>query len=220
MPILQPKKSTAELIVEPQTLHLQQTNALAAKQVKHDQLVANAQVVAKEIKCIARQLLIWMQSCTLCFPRCCSVHPLLHNQRLLMLKCLRERLLMLRGVPALPVYTLAFTLSGLRRCACRWRPISSAYFGELLGDKSKMAQQYLLRCVASVSPLGRRVHPVSVDGPSLEVIASFARCGTNVGEMQISGFGTRQEEVQTLVACRGTDIGRMLDHRSMSRQAN
>ena len=40
--------------------------------------------------------------------------------------------------------------------------------------------------------IGKAGTPVSVDGPSLKIIASFARFGTNVGEMRISGFGTRQ----------------------------
>ena len=42
---------------------------------------------------------------------------------------------------------------------------------------------------------------VSMNGPSLEVITSFTCCGTNVGEMRISGFGLQQSEVQTRV-CR------------------
>ena len=37
--------------------------------------------------------------------------------------------------------------------------------------------------------------PVCIDGQSLEVITSFVCCGTNVGKMQISGFGLRQAEV-------------------------
>ena len=49
---------------------------------------------------------------------------------------------------------------------------------------------------ATVSPLTWRV-PVSIDGPSLEVIASVTCCGTNVGEMRISGLGLRQAEVET-----------------------
>ena len=35
-------------------------------------------------------------------------------------------------------------------------------------------------------------YPVSVDGPSLKIIVSFARFRTNAGEMRIPGFGTRQ----------------------------
>ena len=38
---------------------------------------------------------------------------------------------------------------------------------------------------------------VSIDGPSLEIIASFTCCDTNVGEIRISGFGLRQAEVET-----------------------
>ena len=36
-----------------------------------------------------------------------------------------------------------------------------------------------------------------MEGPSLEVITSFARCGANVGEMRIPGLGFREAEVQT-----------------------
>ena len=47
--MLQQKKSTAELIVEKETLHEQQSNALAAKQAKYNQLVAIVQDVTDEL---------------------------------------------------------------------------------------------------------------------------------------------------------------------------
>ena len=42
-PMLQPKKSTAE-----ESLHTQPKNALTAKQVEYDQMLASAQAVAEE----------------------------------------------------------------------------------------------------------------------------------------------------------------------------
>ena len=39
--------------------------------------------------------------------------------------------------------------------------------------------------------------PVSVDGPSLEIIAFVACRGTDVGKMRISGFGSQQTKVLT-----------------------
>ena len=39
--------------------------------------------------------------------------------------------------------------------------------------------------------------PVSVDGPLLKVIASFACCGTSIAEMRISSLGTRQTKFLT-----------------------
>ena len=49
--------------------------------------------------------------------------------------------------------------------------------------------------------------PVSVTGPSSEIIASFACCGANIGEMRISGFGSWQTKYLTW------------NHGKMSRQA-
>ena len=43
---------------------------------------------------------------------------------------------------------------------------------------------------AKVSPFTTRVI-----GPSLEIVASFTRCGTIVGKVRISGFGLRQTEI-------------------------
>ena len=43
----------------------------------------------------------------------------------------------------------------------------------------------------------QREYSVCIDGPSLEVITSFACCGTNVWKMRRSGFGLRQAEVPT-----------------------
>ena len=55
---------------------------------------------------------------------------------------------------------------------------------------------------AEVSPSTTRVPQVCLkDGPSLEVNTSFTCCGTNVGKMQISGFGLRQAEVGWHVSC-------------------
>ena len=55
--MLQPKKSAAELILEKKMLHTQQSNALAAKQVEYDQMLASAQAVAEEMHVIRESVL-------------------------------------------------------------------------------------------------------------------------------------------------------------------
>ena len=52
------KKSTAELVVEKETPHTQQTNALSVKQVEYDQILAKAQVVAEEMNTIRESVLV------------------------------------------------------------------------------------------------------------------------------------------------------------------
>ena len=49
LPMLKPKKSAGELIVEKQTERAQEASALSVKQNKHDQFVASAQNLANEI---------------------------------------------------------------------------------------------------------------------------------------------------------------------------
>ena len=49
---------------------------------------------------------------------------------------------------------------------------------------------------AKVSPSTTRI-PVCFDGQSLEIIASFTCCRTNVGKMRTYGLRLRQAEVQT-----------------------
>ena len=57
-PMLQPKKSTAELSVEKETLHTQQTNALAVKQEEYDRILERGQVVSEQMNAIRESVLV------------------------------------------------------------------------------------------------------------------------------------------------------------------
>ena len=57
-PLLEPKKSTAELIVENETLRSQQSNAQASKKGRVCQMLANAQVVAEKMNVIREGVVV------------------------------------------------------------------------------------------------------------------------------------------------------------------
>ena len=81
-PMLQPKKSTVELVVEKETLHSQQSSALAAKKVEYDQLLADAQAVAHDMIVTLENVANMKQSCKLYRPNCCNLHCAVCNRRL------------------------------------------------------------------------------------------------------------------------------------------
>ena len=56
--MLQSKRSRAELVVEKGTLHTQQSNALAMKQVEFDHTLASVQAVAEQMNVIQESYLV------------------------------------------------------------------------------------------------------------------------------------------------------------------
>ena len=104
--MLQPKKSTAELIVEQETLHTQQTNALAVKQEEYDRILERAQVVSEQ-----KNALSWKEDCRRCERSCCSHQGLLSSLGLRMCACLRWFLMSLWNLKQL---NRAWTLIELR----------------------------------------------------------------------------------------------------------
>ena len=69
-----PNKSTVDLVVEKETLHSQQSSALAAKKVDYDQLLAVAQAVADDMIVTLESVANLKPSCELYRPKCCSLH--------------------------------------------------------------------------------------------------------------------------------------------------
>ena len=80
--MLEPKKSMAELSVEKETLHTQQTNALTVKQEEYDRILERAQVVSEQMNALS-----WKEDCRRCERSCCSHQGLLSSLGLRMCAC-------------------------------------------------------------------------------------------------------------------------------------